>query len=68
MTRITFLTPLALALLTAPTQAAEPANPLEIPGHRADIFCLAFSPNGELLAPPARIGQLACGMSLLVNW
>src|SRR6059058_3037402 len=42
--------PVAVAVVGLPIPAAEPLAPLQIEAHRADIFCLAFSPDGKLLA------------------
>src|SRR5215213_10001737 len=42
--------PVAVAVLSLPIPAAEPVAPLQIEGHRADVFCLSFSPDGNLLA------------------
>src|SRR3954449_13538577 len=42
--------PVAVAVFSLPIPAAEPVAPLQIEDHRADIFSLAFSPDGKLLA------------------
>src|SRR3954466_8440883 len=40
----------AVAVIALPIPAAEPVAPLQIEAHRADVFSLSFSPDGNLLA------------------
>src|SRR5687767_4541005 len=44
------LAPVAVVAFALPISAADPVSPLQIEAHRADVFSLAFSPNGKLLA------------------
>src|SRR5947199_345591 len=39
----------ALGVLTA-VRAGDPAQPIEVRAHRAEVWCLAFSPDGRLIA------------------
>ena len=43
------LTSIALAVMTGPSPAGSD-DPLELDGHQAEVFSLAFSPDGRLLA------------------
>src|SRR5438270_9120582 len=44
------LAPAAVVVIVSSIPAAEPVAPLQIEAHRADIFALALSPDGRLLA------------------